>query len=264
MLYQGVLRKMQTEYGSPIQYFLVFENDFIHMNQLLNKEIQLDFIKYQCLNCGRERPIYRQGFCKSCFYDSPAAGDWIMKPELSTAHLGKADRDLDYEKKAQLQPHIVYLANSSNVKVGVTRKSQVPTRWIDQGAHEAIEIVEVPNRYLAGITEVALKSHVSDKTSWQKMLKNDIEDVNLVEWRGKLKSHVPEEVADYFIDTNSETHLEFPVLQYPEKVKSLNLAKTLSYKGVLKGIKGQYLIFEDQTVFNIRGNEGNFVGISLS
>ncbi|SHG82236.1 DUF2797 domain-containing protein [Flagellimonas flava] len=264
MLYQGVLRKMQTEYGSPIQYFLVFENDFIHMNQLLDKEIQLDFIKYQCLNCGRERPIYRQGFCKSCFYDSPAAGDWIMKPELSTAHLGKADRDLDYEKKAQLQPHIVYLANSSNVKVGVTRKSQVPTRWIDQGAHEAIEIVEVPNRYLAGITEVALKSYVSDKTSWQKMLKNDIEDVDLVEWRGKLKPHVPDEVMDYFIDTNAETHLEFPVLQYPEKVKSLNLAKTPSYKGVLKGIKGQYLIFEDQTVFNIRGNEGNYVGIGLS
>lgn len=263
MLYQGVLRKMQTENGSPIQYFLVFENDFINMNQLLNKEIQIDFIKYQCLNCGRERPIYRQGFCKSCFYESPSAGDWIMKPELSTAHLDKEDRDLEFEKKAQLQPHIVYLANSSNVKVGVTRKNQVPTRWIDQGAHEAIEIVEVPNRYLAGITEVALKAHVSDKTSWQKMLKNDIEDVDLVQWRNKLKAHVPDEVLDYFLDSNSETHLDFPVLQYPEKVKSLNLDKTPSYSGVLKGIKGQYLIFEDQTVFNIRGNEGYYVGIGI-
>ena len=264
MLYQGVLRKMRTENGNPIQYFLVFENDFINVNQLLNKEIQIDFIKYQCLNCGRERPIYRQGFCKSCFYESPAAGDWIMKPELSTAHLDKEDRDLEYEKKTQLQPHIVYLANSSNVKVGVTRKNQVPTRWIDQGAHEAIEIVEVPNRYLAGITEVALKAHVSDKTSWQKMLKNDIEDVDLAEWRDKLKTHIPEEVADYFIDSNTETHLEFPVLQYPEKVKSLNLDKTPSYSGILKGVKGQYLIFEDQTVFNIRGNEGYFVGIGIT
>ena len=264
MLYQGVLRKMQTENGNPIQYFLVFENDFININQLLDKEIQIDFIKYQCLNCGRERPIYRQGFCRSCFFDSPAAGDWIMKPELSTAHLDKEDRDLEYEKKAQLQPHIVYLANSSNVKVGVTRKSQVPTRWIDQGAHEAIEIVEVPNRYLAGITEVALKAHVSDKTSWQKMLKNDIEDVNLVEWRDKLKTHVPKEVEDYFIDSNSETNLEFPVLQYPEKVKSLNLEKTPSYKGILKGVKGQYLIFEDQTVFNVRANEGYYVGIGIN
>ncbi|TMU51039.1 DUF2797 domain-containing protein [Flagellimonas algicola] len=263
MLYQGVLRKMRTENGNPIQYFLVFENDFININQLLDKEIQIDFIKYQCLNCGRERPIYRQGFCRSCFFESPAAGDWIMKPELSTAHLDKEDRDLEYEKKAQLQPHIVYLANSSNVKVGVTRKNQVPTRWIDQGAHEAIEIVEVPNRYLAGITEVALKAHVSDKTSWQKMLKNDIEDVNLVEWRDKLKTYVPEEVADYFIDSNAETHLEFPVLQYPEKVKSLNLDKTPSYSGILKGVKGQYLIFEDQTVFNVRANEGYYVGIGI-
>nr|WP_299385132.1 DUF2797 domain-containing protein [Allomuricauda sp.] len=263
MLYEGVLRKMQTENGNPIQYYLVFEKDFIHMNQLLDKKIQIDFIKYQCLSCGKELPIYRQGFCRSCFFESPLAGDWIMKPELSTAHLDKEDRDLEYEKKAQLQPHIVYLANSSNVKVGVTRKSQVPTRWIDQGAHEAIEIAEVPNRYLAGITEVALKAHVSDKTSWQKMLKNDIEDVDLGAWRDKLKSYFPEEVADYFIGSNSETQLEFPVLQYPEKVKSLNLDKTPSYTGVLKGIKGQYLIFEDQTVFNIRSNEGYYVGIDL-
>ncbi|MCL6274963.1 DUF2797 domain-containing protein [Muricauda sp. 2012CJ35-5] len=263
MLYEGVLRKMQTENGNPIQYYLEFENDFIHMNQALNRRIQIDFIKFQCLGTGKNEPIYRQGFCRSYFFESAAAGEWIMKPELSKAHLGIEDRDLEYEKKAQLQPHIVYLANSSNVKVGVTRKSQVPTRWIDQGAHEAMEIVETPNRYLAGITEVALKAHVSDKTSWQKMLKNDIEDVNLAEWRDKLKDYIPSEVADYFIDSNSETHLEFPVLQYPEKVKSLNLLKTPSYTGVLKGIKGQYLIFEDQTVFNIRANEGYYVGIDF-
>ena len=103
-----------------------------------------------------------------------------MRPELSTAHLDKEDRDLAYEKKVQLQPHIVYLANSSNVKVGVTRKTQVPTRWIDQGAHEAIEIVEVPNRYLAGITEVALKAHIGDKTNWRKMLTNSFEEGSLI------------------------------------------------------------------------------------
>jgi hypothetical protein len=139
----------------------------------------------------------------------------------------------------------------------------VPTRWIDQGAHEAIEIVEVPNRYLAGITEVALKDHVSDKTSWQKMLKNDVEDLDLKDWRAKLKPYIPEEAAQYFIEDNSETNLEFPVLQYPDKVKSLNLDKTPSYKGVLKGIKGQYLIFEDNTVFNVRGSEGYYVGIDI-
>jgi hypothetical protein len=264
MLYEGVLKKMRTEVGNPIQYFLVFENDFINMNQALDRALQIDFIKFQCLNCGEDKPIYRQGFCKSCFFETPLAGDWIMKPELSTAHLDKEDRDLEFEKKMQLQPHIVYLANSSNIKVGVTRKSQVPTRWIDQGAHEAIEIVEVPNRYLAGITEVALKEHVSDKTSWQKMLKNDIEDVDLVEWRNKLKDSIPEEAVDYYLNDREETNLEFPVLRYPDKVKSLNLDKTPSYKGTLKGIKGQYLIFEDNTVFNVRGSEGYYVGINFS
>lgn len=264
MTFEGVLTKMETEFSQPIQYYLVFENDFLNINQLLGKKITIQFIKYQCLNCGLDKPIYRQGFCKSCFYEIPQAADWIMRPELSTAHLGKEDRDLDYEKKVQLQPHIVYLANSSNVKVGVTRKSQVPTRWIDQGAHEAIEIVEVPNRYLAGITEVALKEHVSDKTNWRSMLKNDIKDENLVEWREHLKQYIPDEAKDYFIETNTETNLEFPVIKYPEKPKSLNLEKTKEYTGKLVGVKGQYLIFEDDTVFNIRGNEGLVVAISIN
>jgi hypothetical protein len=263
MTYQGVLTKMETEFSSPIAYYLVFENDFLNMNQLLGKTITIQFVKYQCLNCRLDKPIYRQGFCKSCFFEIPQAADWIMRPELSTAHLDKEDRDLEYEKKVQLQPHIVYLANSSNVKVGVTRKSQVPTRWIDQGAHEAIEIVEVPNRYLAGITEVALKEHVSDKTNWRTMLKNDIVDEDLVVWRERLKPYIPDEAKDYFIETNTETSLEFPVEKYPKKPNSLNLIKAQAYTGKLKGIKGQYLIFEDDTVFNVRANEGLVVAISL-
>jgi len=178
--------------------------------------------------------------------------------------LDKEDRDLEYEKKVQLQPHIVYLANSSNVKVGVTRKSQVPTRWIDQGAHEAIEIVEVPNRYLAGITEIALKDYVADKTNWRKMLKNEIEDENLVDWRERLKDYIPDEAKVYYIANNTETNIEFPVLKYPVKPISLNLVKSHEYGGKLVGIKGQYLIFDDQTVFNIRGNEGLVVTISIN
>jgi len=263
MFYQGVLTKMETEFSHPIQYYLVFENDFINMNQLLDKTIEMKFVKHQCLNCGLDKPIYRQGFCRNCFFEIPEAADWIMRPELSKAHLNIEDRDLEYEKKVQLQPHIVYLANSSNVKVGVTRKSQVPTRWIDQGAHEAIEIVEVPNRYLAGITEVALKDHVSDKTNWRTMLKNEVVDENLVEWRERLKQYIPDEARDYFIETNTETNLEFPVLYYPEKPRSLNLEKEQSYTGILKGIKGQYIIFEDDTVFNIRGSEGLVVAIEI-
>ncbi|MDT7829591.1 DUF2797 domain-containing protein [Pricia sp. S334] len=263
MQYEGVLRKMKSEVGHPIQYYLLFEDDFLNVNQVLNRALSIRFIKYQCLNCGEDRPVYRQGFCKNCFFDIPSAGDWIMRPELSTAHLDKEDRDLEYEKKVQLTPHIVYLANSSNIKVGVTRKSQIPTRWIDQGAHEAIEIVETPNRFLAGITEVALKDHVGDKTNWRKMLTNEVDDEDLVGWRDRLKGYIPGEAIDYFIASRPETHLQFPVLRYPKKVKSLNLDKTPSFSGVLKGIKGQYLIFEDGTVFNVRGNEGYFVGLEV-
>lgn len=265
MMYQGVLKKMQTENLSPIQYYLNMGSDFVNVNQLLDKQIQLSFVAYECLNCHLNKKIYRQGFCKSCFYEIPQAADWIMRPELSTAHLDKEDRDLVYEKQVQLQPHIVYLANSSNVKVGVTRKQQVPTRWIDQGAHEAIEIVEVPNRYLAGITEVALKEHVSDKTNWRKMLTNEIEDVNLVSVKEKLAAFIPEEAKSYYLQNNlNETHLEFPVLQYPKKVTSLNLEKTKNYTGILKGIKGQYFIFEDATVFNIRANEGLVISLQIN
>ena len=263
MQYQGVLKKMISEKAEQIQYYLDMKSDFLNMNQLLNKEITLSFVTYECLNCHLEKKIYRQGYCQSCFFDIPQAADWIIRPVLSKAHLGEEDRDLAYEKRVQLQPHIVYLANSSNVKVGVTRKQQVPTRWIDQGAHEAIEIVEVPNRYLAGITEVALKKHVADKTNWRKMLKNDIEDANLLEWRDKLKQYIPDEVKEYFIANNSETNINFPVSKYPEKPKSLNLIKTPNYKGKLVGIKGQYLIFEDETVFNIRSNEGLVVLIEV-
>lgn len=264
MNYKGVLTKMQTEFGSPIQYYLVFKDDFLNVNQLLDKKVKINFEGYQCLNCGKAKKIYRQGFCYDCFFEIPQAAEWIIKPELSKAHLNIEDRDLEYEKKVQLKPHIVYLANSSNVKVGVTRKSQVPTRWIDQGAHEAIEIVEVPNRYLAGITEVALKNYVGDKTNWRTMITNKVADENLIEWRDKLKEYIPHEAIPYFIDNNKETHLDFPVHQYPEKPKSLNLIKTPGFEGVLKGIKGQYLIFEDQTIFNVRSNEGFVVSITVN
>ena len=264
MTYQGVLSKMQSEFGDPIQYYLVFENSFLNMNQVLNKELEITFEGYQCLNCGKKKKIYRQGFCYDCFYSSPAVGDWIMKPELSTAHLGIADRDLEYEQQVQLQPHIVYLALSSEIKVGVTRKTQMPTRWIDQGASQAISIVEVPNRYLAGITEVALKSHYTDKTNWRKMVQNEIVDLDLVAEKLKLEKLIPAEVQEFFhLEKNDLYQMHFPVLNYPKKVSSLNLDKEPNFKGKLVGIKGQYLIFEDGTVFNVRSFEGYVVRLEI-
>lgn len=263
MIYQGTLSKMQTELNSPIEYYLVFENSFLNMNQLLGKNIEIAFQGYQCLNCGKPKKIFRQGFCYDCFMSSPAVGDWIMKPELSTAHLDIEDRDLEYEKRVQLQPHVVYLALSSEVKVGVTRKTQVPTRWIDQGAVQAIPIVEVPNRYLAGITEVALKNHFADKTNWQKMLKNEVPNMDLISERNKVFDWLPNEVKDYFQKEEKIIQLDFPVLHYPTKVTSLNLDKSPIYNGTLSGIKGQYLLFEDGTVFNVRTFEGYVVKMSL-
>jgi Protein of unknown function (DUF2797) len=264
MTYEGVLTKMQTEFSNPIQYYLVFENSFLSLNQLLDKSLEINFVGYQCLNCGKKKKIFRQGFCYDCFMSSASAGDWIMKPELSTAHLDIEDRDLDYEKKVQLQPHIVYLALSSEVKVGVTRKTQVPTRWIDQGAVQAIPIVEVPNRYLAGITEVALKNLYADKTNWQKMLKNEIPAADLLKERASLKYIIPKEAQDYYdLNKNDLIELHFPVLEYPKKVTSLNLDKTPNFTGKLKGIKGQYLIFDDGTVFNVRTFEGYVVRINV-
>jgi hypothetical protein len=264
MTYQGTLTKMQTELGNPIQYYLVFENSFLNVNQLLGKEIEIIFDGFQCLNCGKEKKIFRQGFCYDCFYSSPAVGDWIMKPELSTAHLGIADRDLEYETRVQLRPHIVYFATSSEIKVGVTRDSQVPTRWIDQGAEQALAIVEVPNRYLAGITEVALKNHFADKTNWRKMLTNAVVEVDLMQEKSKVATLLPNEVRDYFdLNAFEVASLHYPVLEYPKKIASLSLDKTSSFQGKLTGIKGQYLIFENGTVFNVRSNEGYKVRISF-
>ena len=264
MTYEGVLTKMQTEFENPIQYYLIFENSFLNVNQLLNKEVEISFVGYQCLNCNKKKKIFRQGFCYDCFYSSAAVGDWIMKPELSTAHLGIQDRDLAYEEKVQLQPHIVYLAFSGEVKVGVTRGTQVPTRWIDQGATQAIAIVEVPNRYLAGITEVALKNHYGDKTNWRKMLQNEVPQIDLIQERMKLEALIPREVQEYYhLQKNDLYEMHYPVLQYPKKINSLNLDKTPNFKGKLMGIKGQYLIFEDGTVFNVRSYEGFVVRIEV-
>jgi hypothetical protein len=263
MILTGTIRKMQTELKETVQYYLVFPDNFLHMNQLLDKNISLKHVGNECLNCGLDKKIWRQGYCYDCFSQIPQAGEWIMKPELSRAHLDEEDRDLEYEKKVQLKPHIVYLANSSNIKVGVTRKTQIPTRWIDQGAHEAVAILEAPNRYLAGITEMALKDHVADKTNWRKMLTNSVKDLDLLSFRESLLQFIPQEAQEFILENEKEWQIKFPVLQYPAKVTSVNLAKTTQHAGKLKGIKGQYLLFEDGTVMNLRSHEGLVLEIKV-
>lgn len=263
MIYEGVLTKMKTELAETVQYYLIFEQDFLNMNQVLDKRLSINFLNYQCTGCGKRKKVFANGVCYNCFMALPQMGEWVIRPELSKAHLDQEDRDLDFERAAQLQPHVVYLANSSNVKVGVTRKGEIPTRWIDQGAHEAIEMVEVPNRYLAGITEVALKDHLPDKTNWRSMLTNDLKDLDLQAIREDMRQYLPSEVADYYLANSRELEIKYPVISYPAKCKTLNLSKMPFYEGILKGIKGQYLIFEDGMVFNVRKHEGFNVSLSL-
>mgnify|MGYP001168956964 CR=1 FL=1 len=261
---QGTLKKMITEYKNPINYFLKMDKGFVHLNQHIGKKLNISHIGSECLSCSKEFEIFRQGFCKSCFYENPAAGDWVMRPELSKAHLNQPDRDLEYEKKIQLQPHIIYLALSSHLKVGVTRKTQIPTRWIDQGAHEAMTIIEVPNRYLAGIAEVKLKDKFSDKTNWRKMLTNNIEEGNIIDIKKDALDILGSEFKDYFKTDNKVVKFNYYRENQIDSVKSASLKKTDTIEGKLIGIKGQYLIFEDSTVFNVRSNEGYKVDITIN
>ena len=263
-MFNGVLRKMITEFKDPVNYFLDMGNDFVVFNSIINNNITIEFGGYSCLNCSSSQEIYRQGYCKRCFFDLPSTADWVIRPEMSKAHLDIEERDLDYEKSVQLQPHILYLAFTSGIKVGVTRKSQVPTRWIDQGATKAIEIVEVPNRYLAGISEVKLKDYYKDKTNWREMLKNNSNEIDLENEKLKCLDYLPKEVKKYINSDNKPLEISYPVNKLPENPKSLNIVKAQKFSGKLIGVKGQYLIFDNDTVFNIRSNEGIVVNITVN
>ncbi len=164
---KGLLRKMSTKLDTPVEYQLNIGESQIAMNELIGKFIRIEWAGViHCLKCGTKTvKSFSQGFCYPCFRDAPEAAPCIMRPELCEAHLGNA-RDMEWSKENCLAPHYVYLAISSNLKVGVTRHSQVPTRWIDQGASRAIKFARTPNRQLAGLIEVDLKQYMSDKTSW--------------------------------------------------------------------------------------------------
>lgn len=256
MKFQGQILKMCTQNGKPIQYYLNLSQDILNMNQLIGKNLKWKMVGYQCVNCGNDEKIYRMGFCKKCFFESPYASETIIRPELSTAHLGIGERDLAVEESIQLAPHIVYLAYTGEVKVGVTRESQIPTRWIDQGATFALTIAKTDNRYEAGMIEVAMKEHLADKTNWRKMLEDDFEDdLDLADFREKIKDYFPEDFKNFYSSENEMVRLDFPY-EAPEKISTISLDKSPEFEGVLRGIKGQYLSFEGGTFFNVRAHEG--------
>ena len=258
---KGNLVKMRVELNNPVQYFLPFSNEEIPLNDFIGKKISLSFNgQINCIACGRlTSKSFAGGFCFPCMQNSPMNSDCIIRPELCQAHLHKG-RDVEWETKNHLVPHVVYLALSSGVKVGVTRDAQIPTRWIDQGASKAVRLAEVPNRFLAGKIEVFLKAFVSDKTAWQKMLKNEIDfKKNLLDFKQDLASKLDEELAQYVSLNDDETIIQYPVVDYPAKLKSVTFDKEAIFEGELKGIKGQYLILSDDRVLNIRRHSGYYV-----
>lgn len=259
MIIKGVLTKMYAEYQSPIRYYLNLSDAFVDMNQLISQRISIEHVGNQCMACELDRPIFRMGFCKSCFFTVPQANPSIIRPELSTAHLGKAQRDLAWEEKFELQPHLVYLALSGGLKVGVTRNSQIPTRWIDQGANSAIVLAETQNRYQAGMIEVALKDTMADKTHWQRMLTNQNPSIDLRQMKVDACKNLSEEYLEMYCTDDEIWEFIYPVETYPAKVKSINLAKQKRIVGVLSGIRGQYLYFENGEVINVRAHEGHVV-----
>ena len=262
-MFSGVLQKMISIHDDPIRYILEFESNFILMNQAINKEIHISKKGYCCLSCTGNIEIFANGFCKKCFFESPKSGDWVMRPELSKAHLNEEDRDLEFEKEMQLQPHIVYFSITNELKVGVTRMKNMMTRWVDQGAVESIILLELPNRYLAGLAEVELKEGYSDKTNWRKMLTNEIITADLIKEKKNALERLSDDLRKYKSDNNQVYKFNYNVLGYPKSVKSMSLKKSDQIKGKLIGIKGQYLIFEDSSVFNVRSNEGYVVEIGL-
>lgn len=254
---QGYLTKMRVSQGDTVSYTLNLDSD-VDMNALLGKQIKFQFLKeIKCISCGKNTSkSFNQGFCYSCFIEAPESAECIIRPELCRAHLGEG-RDVEWEQAHHNQPHIVYLVASDVVKVGVTRITQMPTRWIDQGANSAIILAETPNRYEAGVLEVELKNHFSDKTNWQKMLKNQVDDsIDLVDTKWSLEEFLPQDLMEHFSEDDTIFEFNYPVTEYPEKLKSLSFDKEAEIEGVLTGIRGQYIYLDGERVLNIRRHTG--------
>jgi hypothetical protein len=259
----GSIRKMRTvhfpEEGGRVEYFWRTTEGEIPLNDYLGREISIEHTgRIFCKNCGKKtNKSFSQGFCYPCFQNAPENAECILHPELCRGHEGLG-RDPEWEKNHHVQPHFVYLAFATEVKVGVTRTTQGITRWIDQGAEAVQVIAEVPYRQLAGEIEVYLKDYFTDKTHWQRMLTHaggpNIQA--LKEGVNQAETVLPEVYQEYFPIENEACIIRYPQLLIPEKVSSTNFEKELKVTGKLIGIKGQYLFFEGGKVMNVRTMEG--------
>jgi len=259
---KGNLRKMVSENTTPVTYSLPVGDSMVAMNEFLNRKISIKYTgTINCIACGRKTSkSFQQGYCFPCMRSLAECDSCIVKPEL--CHFDKGTcRDAEWAMGHCMQDHYVYLANTSGVKVGITRHTQVPTRWIDQGATQALLMYKVASRKISGLLEVIIANHVADKTDWRKMLKGNSDDMDLQGKRDelyaeckkeidKLKKSLPEGSIE-ILANETITSIEYPVLEFPEKITSLNFDKTEKISGKLLGIKGQYLIL-DTGVLNIR------------
>ncbi len=252
---------MKTTYDGISQFHMrLYDNlepkEEVPMNELVGKEISIRWTgNIHCVATGKKiNKTFGEGLSYDAFMNSPLAAESIIRPELSQAHLGIALRDLDWEIKHHVRPHTVYLSRTSGVKVGVTGSANRMHRWMDQGAVEAIVLAETPYRQLAGEIEVSLKGHMADKTNWRTMLKNEVADVDLVQKKEEVKKLLPLDLQDFISPNNQSYKIDYPVIAYPEKVRSMKLDKQPEIEGVLQGIKGQYLIFDGGRVMNIRSH----------
>ena len=270
---QGDIRKMRAALGEPgeqVRYTLPVGDDEVDMNALIGEHIQLTHNgRIHCVACGRAiKKSFNQGYCFPCLRSLPECDSCIVKPELCHYAEGTC-RDPAWGDAHCMQDHYVYLANSSGLKVGITRGSQIPTRWMDQGAVQAIPVFRVKDRKTSGLVEVAFKNHVADKTNWRAMLKGNADPLDMLARRDELMQLADEDVnkireslgddAIIFLNEAEPVAISYPVQQWPTKVISLNFDKTPEISGQLLGIKGQYLIL-DSGVLNIR----KFGGYALS
>jgi len=260
---------MVTVLDSPVSYYLPFDDERLFLNPYIGKKISLHYrAEINCVACGRKtNKSFSQGYCYPCFKSLARCDMCIMKPETCHYFEGTC-REPDWGKEFCLKDHVVYLANSSGVKVGITRGTQIPTRWIDQGATQALPVFSVANRLISGKIEMAIKKHVSDRTDWRKMLKGISDEVDLVEQRDMLLSMADNDLKLIMEEVGVENILllsdalpvsiKYPVEHFPDKVKSFNFDKTEIVEGILQGVKGQYLML-DTGVLNIRKFGGYLV-----
>jgi len=264
---KGNLRKMMSNFtNGRVEYKLLLNNETVEMNKLIGKSVELQFhSQINCISCGKKTSkSFAQGFCYNCFQTAPEAEECVLHPEKCRAHLGEA-RNLEFANQHCLIPHYVYLAVASGIKVGITRNTQVPTRWIDQGAWKAVILAEVPNRHIAGVLEVFLKDYFADKTNWRSMLKNELAgSIDILSEKERAIALLPNELKSYVKGDAEVWELNYPVETYPLKPKSLSFDKEDTVSGVLMGIKGQYLLFDQDRVLNIRKHNGYLVSIKSS